>query len=55
MIAFALFSCLDRKMSAYQDRLSSQYAAMERIVASLNQTSSQLDGLIDRLPFTAQN
>ena len=46
---------LDRKMSAYQDRLSSQYAAMERIVASLNQTSSQLDGLIDRLPFTAQN
>ena len=46
---------LDRKMSAYQERLSSQYTAMERIVASLNQTSSQLDGLIDRLPFTAQN
>ncbi|MEH6442288.1 MAG: flagellar filament capping protein FliD [Oceanospirillaceae bacterium] len=44
---------LDRKMTAYQERLSSQYAAMERIVASLNQTKSQLDGLIDRLPFTA--
>ena len=46
---------LDRKMTAYQERLSSQYSAMERIIASLNQTSSQLDGLIDRLPFTASN
>jgi len=46
---------LDRKMSAYQDRLSSQFQAMERIVASLNSTKSQLDGLIDRLPFTARN
>jgi flagellar hook-associated protein 2 len=46
---------LDRKMSAYQERLSSQYAAMERVVASLNQTKDQLTGLIDRLPFTAQN
>jgi flagellar hook-associated protein 2 len=44
---------LDRKMTAYQERLSSQYAAMERIVASLNQTKDQLTGLIDRLPFTA--
>lgn len=46
---------LDRKMTAYQDRLSAQFAAMERIVASLNSTKSQLDGLIDRLPFTAKS
>lgn len=46
---------LDRKMSAYQERLSSQFAAMERIIASLSSTESQLDGLIDRLPFTASN
>jgi flagellar hook-associated protein 2 len=45
---------LDRKMSTYQDRLASQFQAMERIVASLNSTKSQLDGLIDRLPFTAK-
>jgi flagellar hook-associated protein 2 len=45
---------LDRKMTAYQARLSSQYAAMERVVASLNQTKDQLTGLIDRLPFTAK-
>jgi len=44
---------LDRKMTAYQERLSNQFTAMERIVASLNQTKSQLDGLVDRLPFTA--
>ncbi len=43
---------LDRKMTVYQQRLSRQYIAMERIVASLNSTKSQLDGLIDRLPFT---
>jgi len=46
---------LDRKMTAYQERLSSQYVAMERIIASLSSTESQLDGLIDRLPFTASN
>jgi flagellar hook-associated protein 2 len=45
---------LDRKMTAYQERLSSQYAAMERVIASLNQTKDQLTGLIDRLPFTAK-
>jgi flagellar hook-associated protein 2 len=45
---------LDRKMTSYQSRLSSQFTAMERIVASLNQTKGQLDGLIDRLPFTAK-
>ena len=46
---------LDKKMTAYQERLSSQYVAMERIIASLKSTESQLDGLIDRLPFTASN
>jgi flagellar hook-associated protein 2 len=45
---------LDSKMTAYQERLSRQYAAMERVVASLNQTKDQLTGLIDRLPFTAK-
>ncbi|NQZ51873.1 MAG: flagellar filament capping protein FliD [Moritella sp.] len=44
---------LDRKMTAYHERLSRQYVAMERIIASLKSTESQLDGLIDRLPFTA--
>jgi len=46
-------SKLDIKMTAYQERLSSQFIAMERIVASLNSTKGQLDGLVDRLPFTA--
>ena len=47
-------SKLDIKMTAYQERLSSQFIAMERIIASLNSTKSQLDGLVDRLPFTAK-
>jgi flagellar hook-associated protein 2 len=46
---------LDVKMTAYQERLSKQFIAMERIVASLNSTKGQLDGLVDRLPFTASN
>lgn len=45
---------LDRSMTAYQSRLQSQYLAMERIIAGLNQTKNQLTGLIDRLPFTAK-
>ena len=45
---------LDRRMTAYQERLSAQFIAMERVVASLNSTKSQLTGLVDRLPFTAQ-
>jgi flagellar hook-associated protein 2 len=48
-------STLDRKRSAYQERLASQYQAMEAIIASLDSTKSQLDGLIDRLPFTSTN
>jgi flagellar hook-associated protein 2 len=46
---------LDSKRSAYQERLSAQYRAMESIIASLNSTMDQLDGLIDRLPFTSTN
>lgn len=46
---------LDIRMNAYQERLSSQFIAMERIVASLQQTEGQLEGLVDRLPFTASN
>jgi flagellar hook-associated protein 2 len=46
---------LDRRMTAYQERLSAQFIAMERVVASLNSTKSQLDGLVDRLPFTAKS
>lgn len=45
---------LDRRMENYQSRISAQFLAMERIIGSLNATGSSLDGLIDRLPFTAQ-
>jgi len=45
---------LDNSMTAYQARLSRQFIAMEKIIASLDQTKSQLTGLIDRLPLTAQ-
>lgn len=45
---------LDRRSEAYRARLQAQFAAMEMIVRSLNTTSSFLDGLVDRLPFTAK-
>lgn len=45
---------LDRKMSAYEERLIQQYIAMERILNSLNTSGSFLDNLIDTLPFTAK-
>ncbi|GAA0688786.1 hypothetical protein GCM10009104_13820 [Marinobacterium maritimum] len=45
---------LDRRMEKYEARLSAQFLAMERIISSLNSTGSSLDGLIDRLPFTAK-
>ena len=45
---------LDRKMNILTERLSAQYLAMEQIVASFNTTSSSLDGILDRLPFTAK-
>jgi len=45
---------LDRRIEAYEARLTSQFIAMERIISSLNATGSSLDGLADRLAFTAQ-
>ncbi len=45
---------LDRRISAYQARLQAQFLAMERIVSSLNSSGGFLDGIMDRLPFTAQ-
>ncbi|NVK01765.1 MAG: flagellar filament capping protein FliD [Oceanospirillaceae bacterium] len=44
---------LDRRMDIYEARISAQFLAMEQIISALNSTSSSLDGLIDRLPFTA--
>lgn len=46
---------LDRKMAIMHDRLTSQYVAMENILASFRTTSESLNGLVDRLPFTASN
>jgi flagellar hook-associated protein 2 len=48
-------SALDRRMEGFQARLMSQFMAMENIVNSLKDTGSQLDGINDRLPFTASN
>ena len=48
-------SQLDRRISAYQERLTYQYIAMERIVSSLQGSGSFLDGILDRLPYTANN
>lgn len=45
---------LDRRTEAYRARLQAQFLAMESIVRSLNSTGSFLDGLADRLPFTAK-
>ncbi len=45
---------LDRKMSIFQERLMRQFVAMERILNSLNSQGGFLEGLIDRLPFTAK-
>ncbi|WP_415893346.1 flagellar filament capping protein FliD [Neptuniibacter sp. PT8_73] len=46
---------LDRKMEKLETRLYSQFLAMERIVNSFQSTGNQLDGILDRLPFTASN
>ncbi len=46
---------LDTRMEVRRAQLESQFLAMERIISSLNATSDSLDGLIDRLPFTATN
>ena len=45
---------LETRMTAYQARLTAQFQAMERIVSSFQSTGNQLDGLNDRLPFTAK-
>lgn len=45
---------LDARIEAYRARMQSQFIAMEKIVASLKSTGSFLDGLNDRLPFTAK-
>lgn len=46
---------LTRRTEAYRARLMAQFQAMEAIVRSLNSTGSFLDGLVDRLPFTAKS
>lgn len=46
---------LDRRMSAYEERLLRQFIAMERILSSLNTSGSFLDNLVNTLPFTANN
>ena len=44
---------LDRRMSAYEERLIRQFIAMESIINSLNSSGSFLENLIDTLPFTS--
>jgi flagellar hook-associated protein 2 len=46
---------LNRRSDAYRARLMAQFQAMESIVRSLNSTGDFLDGILDRLPFTARN
>lgn len=46
---------LERRMTIYQERLMRQFIAMERVLASLNSQGGFLEGLVDRLPFTAKN
>jgi flagellar hook-associated protein 2 len=46
---------LDRRMTAYQERLMSQFIAMESILNGLNSQGGFLENLIDTLPFTASN
>ncbi len=46
-------SALDRRTEAFRARLEAQFIVMESIVRSLNNTGTFLDGLSDRLPFTA--
>ncbi|WP_295401273.1 flagellar filament capping protein FliD [uncultured Thiocystis sp.] len=46
---------LDRRMEGVSARLFAQFTAMENIVNSLQGTGSQLEGLVDRMPFTASS
>ena len=45
---------LDTRMSKLEIRLTNQFQAMERILSSLTNSGNSLDGLVDRLPFTAK-
>ncbi len=45
---------LDRRIDAFHERMMAQFQAMERIINGLNQSGTMLDGIVDRLPFTAQ-
>lgn len=45
---------LDRRVTAFQDRMMRQFIAMERILNGLNTQGGFLENLIDRLPFTAK-
>ncbi len=45
---------LDSRMDKFNTRLLAQFVAMESIVNSLGSTGSQLEGLTDRMPFTAR-
>ncbi|MGB0205142.1 MAG: flagellar filament capping protein FliD [Neptuniibacter sp.] len=46
---------LDRKMEKLEVRLLSQYLAMETIINSFQSVGNQLDGILERLPYTASN
>lgn len=45
---------LDRRISAFEERLMRQFIAMERILNSLNSQGGFMESLIDTLPFTAK-
>lgn len=45
---------LDRRMSAFEERLMRQFIAMESILNGLNSTGGFLENLVDTLPFTAK-
>ena len=44
---------LDRRMTAYEERLMQQFIAMENILNGINNSGSFLDNLFKTLPFTA--
>lgn len=46
---------LDRRMTAYQERLMQQFIAMENILNGLSSQGGFLDNLANTLPFTASN
>lgn len=46
---------LERRMTAYQERLMNQFISMERILNGLNSSGGFLENLVDTLPFTSSN